>query len=116
MLRLFIYIVVTLVLQFLLILLTGRTIEHGDINAASMYPIVFFIPSIIISFALGLAFLIVNRLKSNTKFVITAFLIFILLIILNEVLCIKGFVIYRIVLIFGFLFNLIVFGYNRIKK
>ena len=116
MLRLFIYIIFTLILQFLLILLTGRTIEHGDINAASMYLVVFFIPSIILSYAFGLVLLIVNRLKSNKRFVIVAFLIFLLLISLNEIIGVKGFVIFRIVLIFGFIFNLIVIGYNRIKK
>ena len=116
MLRLLIYIIVTLILQFILILLTGRAIEHGDINAASMYVVVFFVPSIIISFVLGLILWIVNRFKSNSKFIIAAFSIFIILIILNEILCIKGFFIYRIALIFGFLFNLIIFSYKRIKK
>jgi len=114
--KFFIYIIVTLILQFIVILITGRTIEHGDINAASMYPLAFLLPGILISCGFGLLFLIIENLTKPGYFLILVIISFLISIVLNELIGKNSLLIFRILIITGFLFNLIIFGYKRMKK
>jgi hypothetical protein len=113
MIRFVIYIIATFILQFSIVFITGKFIEDGDINAASMYPVVYFFPSIMISFCLGFILLILNKLKNNIVFYISCISVFVGLTTLNELIFLKGLEIYRVVMISGFIFNLIIIGYKR---
>lgn len=111
-----IYLLVTAIFQFIAILITGNIIEHGDINAASMSVVVFLLPGILISFGFGFIFSILDKLKSNRYFILWIFVFFVISIFSNELINNNGRVFLRVILITGFLFNLIIFGYYRMKK
>ena len=96
-------------------MITGNIIEDGDINAASMGIVVFFFPGFLISCGFGYIFSIIDKLKSNKYFILWIFIILAMSISLNEMIN-EGNVFWRVVLLTGFLYNLIIFSYYRMKK
>jgi hypothetical protein len=111
-----IYFLGTAVLQFIVILITGNLMEDRDINAASMFIIVFFFPGVLVSVGFGLMFSIINQLRSNYYFFLWVTVLLVLSISLNELIESNGKVVVRVILISGFLYNLIIFIDKRTKS
>lgn len=68
--RVGIYLIVVAVLQFLIVLLFGYIKEGGDINAASMYPVVNLIPAVGYNFFSGLLIFMVEPKKLLGQFIL----------------------------------------------
>ncbi|WP_018477484.1 hypothetical protein [Pontibacter roseus] len=68
--RIGIYLIVVAVLQFITILLYGYIKEGGDINAASMYPVVYLIPAVVYNFFSGLLIFMVEPKKLQGQFIL----------------------------------------------
>lgn len=81
--RIGIYLIVVAVLQFLTILLYGYTKEGGDINAASMYPVVYLLPAVVYTFFSGLLFNISEQKKFGGRLLLLL-MPALLAVILNE--------------------------------
>jgi hypothetical protein len=111
-----IYFLGTAVLQFIVILITGNLMEDRDINAGSMFIIVFFFPGVLVSVGFGLMFSIINQLRSNYYFFLWVTVLLVLSISLNELIESNGKVVVRVILISGFLYNLIIFIDKRTKS
>jgi hypothetical protein len=109
------YIIVSLVLTLFAILIVGNLFEHGDINAASMYPVVFLLPSIVMWFGMGIVMYYMNVLRNNYLFLIISILLSIGILFVNEYANLRGYEIYRVIIVLGFASNILYFGYKRIK-
>jgi hypothetical protein len=109
------YIITTLVLIFVSILTIGNYYEQGDINAVSMYPVVYLIPCVILWFGISIIMYYMSRLRNNYLFVVLSIILFGSVILINEYSNIRGFEIYRIILILCFAFNVLYFELKRIK-
>ncbi|WP_092101287.1 hypothetical protein [Pontibacter chinhatensis] len=82
--RVGIYLIVVAVLQFLTVLLFGYIKEGGDINAASMYPVVYLLPAVVYSFFSGLLFNISEQRKLSGRLLLLL-VPALLAVVLNEV-------------------------------
>lgn len=113
--KLLTYIITNLVLIFVSILSIGQYYEHGDINAASMYPVVYLIPCMILWFGISIIMYYMSRLRNNYLFIVLSIILFNGIMLINEYSNIRGLKIYRIILILSFAFNVLYFEYKRIK-
>ncbi|WP_242927583.1 hypothetical protein [Pontibacter vulgaris] len=102
--RIGIYLIVVAVLQFITILLYGYIKEGGDINTASMYPVVYLFPAVVYNFFSGLLF----NISEQTKFSGRLLLLLVpalLAVVLNEAVNTLGKELYYVIIAASLIIN-----------
>ena len=102
--RIGIYLIVVAVLQFITILLYGYIKEGGDINAASMYPVVYLLTAVVYSFFSGLLFNISEQKKFSGRLLLLL-VPALLAVVLNEVTNTLGKELYYVIIAASLLIN-----------
>jgi hypothetical protein len=105
-----IYLVIVVVAQFFITLIYGR-VNEGDINAASMYPVVYLLPAVLFNIVSGLVTFFKG--DSFTRFLFMSLIILFSVLLINEILQPKPYELFRVIIIVSFVVNALFFFFAR---
>ncbi|MFC6997710.1 hypothetical protein [Rufibacter roseus] len=101
--------------QLLVVFGFGLYNENGDIIAASLYLLVFFLPAVLINFIMGFSLILINFKSRLDRLVFLLLFVTVAFLVGNELLETTGYVLYRWVIIASSLLCGLYF-YRGLKK